>query len=183
MDLNNRPRRFELRDRTSQAHAELDAVVGEWATVENYKHYLARYAAFRVPLERAIQEFGYAEVFGGWSPKLIALDIEQDLRDFAIDSIEQVEAPTIRTVSEALGVAYVIEGSSLGAKLLAGRAAELGLTRDRGARHLAVQSEILSWREFLAALEVSQEFDIEQAAVAADATFAMALNAFGKEKR
>lgn len=182
MDLHNRPRRFELRDETSQAHSDLDTLIGTWKTQADYHRYVVHTAAFRIPVEQALSGHIAAAPFKAWSPQVLTSELEQDLSDLALPLPAPLGSPEITNRSEALGVAYVMEGSSLGAKLLIKRANELGFTESYGARHLAEQASSNSWRHFLAVLEGQEGFDLGQAAAAARATFALALKAFEKEQ-
>ncbi len=89
-----------------------------------------------------------------------------------------------RSISEALGVAYVLEGSRLGAKLLFRRAISLGFGAEHGARHLSVQSRGADcWKSYIAALEAAEPFDPDAAVAAASATFGLALDAFRRAAR
>ena len=69
----------------------------------------------------------------------------------------------------ALGLAYVLEGSALGARLLDRQARALGLDAGFGARHLAAQTaDLAAWHTFLGALEAADPFDLDAASIAAD---------------
>jgi heme oxygenase len=73
----------------------------------------------------------------------------------------------------------VLEGASLGARVLIQRAEALGLGASFGARHLALQCNRLNdWRAFLDILEAADGFDIERATSASLAAFAIAADAF-----
>ena len=77
------------------------------------------------------------------------------------------------------GALYVLEGSSLGARILFKRAQALGLSAAFGARHLALLSgSIDGWRSFLDRLEGADPFGLELAVTASHATFALARTAF-----
>jgi heme oxygenase len=79
----------------------------------------------------------------------------------------------------ALGVAYVLEGSALGARLLARRAAALGFDADHGARHLARQtSDMDRWKRFLGELDAIPAEDREQVIAGAASAFDFALAAY-----
>ncbi len=65
---------------------------------------------------------------------------------------------------EALGVLYVTEGASLGAKILVTRARRLGCSDNYGARHLASQAASLaSWRRIVDVLETEELDDCARA--------------------
>lgn len=79
----------------------------------------------------------------------------------------------------ALGVAYVLEGSALGAQLLARRAAKLGFDAEHGARHLARQTNDMDrWKRFLGELDAVAAEDQEQVIAGAASAFDFALTAY-----
>ena len=87
--------------------------------------------------------------------------------------------PAVLETGALLGTLYVLEGSTLGARLLVRRAAALGLDETNGAEHLKKQSSDLgNWNAFAALLDSAEDVDDEMMARAAMATFAHALNAF-----
>ncbi len=165
-------RRFALRERTTDAHASLDATVGPLADADAYARYLRGLHAFRVPAERALAT-------ARWSPAPLAALIAADMADLGVTPRAEVALAAPQGASGELGLAYVLEGSALGARLLHRQALALGLEADRGARHLAEQTRDLDgWRAFLAALEAVDPFDLERAVAAAAAGFAAAERAF-----
>lgn len=104
--------------------------------------------------------------------------LRRDLEDFQASPLHASFAlPATPDAAHAIGMLYVIEGSNLGAALLAPRAQALGLSDQFGARALAAQADALDeWRDFLAVLESTaltpaEELDCAQAA---RATFAAA---------
>ena len=165
-------RRFDLRARTSAAHAALDASVGPLSGPTAYARYLRGLLAFRGPAERALAA-------AAWAPAPLAPLIAADMDDLGVRPVEEVALAAPDGASAQLGLAYVLEGSALGARLLHRQALDLGLDAGHGARHLAAQTRDLDgWRGFLAALEAAEPFDAEAAARAAEAGFAAAGRAF-----
>ena len=170
-------RRFALRDRTAATHAALDRRVGELDTIERYARYLRGMYGFREPIETALAEITLPDWFAGWRPIAVAATILADLADLgdAAGATPPAALPQMRDPSSLLGVLYVLEGASLGARLLYGRARELGMSDRYGARHLALQAQSAeSWRRFLALLGSAPTFDLDGAVDAALATFAVA---------
>ncbi len=95
------------------------------------------------------------------------------------------EAAPRLPLPEALGWLYVVEGSNMGAAILAKEAVRLGLSDEFGARHLAGHADGrgLHWRRFTAALDAvaltpDEDLRAEAAAVAA---FAHVLDLVGQE--
>ena len=84
----------------------------------------------------------------------------------------------LRAVPGVLGTTYVLEGSTLGAKLLYRRAQALGLTDTFAARHLAQQATANRWVPFLDLLEREPDLDMEAVIHAATVLFELARRAF-----
>jgi heme oxygenase (biliverdin-IX-beta and delta-forming) len=162
-------RRFALRAETAQAHATLDAAVGDIAEARAYARYLRGLHAFRAPVEQA-----FAGAPG--APLAIAALIEQDMQ--AVGVMPQPPSPPFELPDDAsarLGIAYVLEGSALGARVLRRQAASLGLDP----RHLAAQTgDPLGWAAFCARLDSAENYDPATAARAARSALAVALAAF-----
>lgn len=165
-------RRLALRAETADAHAALDAAVGSLSSLDAYRRYLSGLHAFRVTAEG--QAAGAA-----WEPQALAGAIEADMADLETLPRDPVAFGAGSGASAALGLAYVLEGSALGARLLQREATGLGLGADFGARHLAAQTaDRTRWPAFCVALEAAPGFDPEAAADAARRAFAAALRAF-----
>jgi len=179
--MNEAVNRFALRDRTRGDHERLDALVGHFGDGNSYTRYLEGMAAFRAPVERALLRADLAQDIGDWQPAFISAELAQDLRDLgrnAVATDEDFLMPSDR--DGLLGVLYVLEGSSLGARVLARRAAALGFTAGHGARHLAAQTaRPQAWPQFVALLDTIGPMGVERAVEAARTTFAAAINAFG----
>lgn len=165
-------RRFALRSRTAAAHASLDASVGPLDSRDAYARYLRGLLAFRAPAEAALAG-------AGWTPAPLAGLIAADMADLGISPRDTVAVAAPAGGSAALGLAYVLEGSALGARLLDRQARALGLDAGFGARHLAAQTaDLAAWHAFLGALEAADPFNLDAASAAADAAFAAAESAF-----
>lgn len=171
--------RFHLRQQTAEAHARLDAAVGEFDSRESYGRYLHALLAFREPIETAL---GRATLPDDFKPRDIAQAIRADMIDLGIDppgDTQPAARTSLNTPSAVLGTLYVLEGSALGARLLYKRAQELGFTAGFGARHLAQQAgDRESWPKFLALLERHPSSESEATARASIAAFELALDAF-----
>lgn len=172
-------RRFELRNRTREGHERLDAAVGAFATLEEYRRYVGCLAIFRTAMERRTSNVVWP-LGWRWHPTEISGPLELDAIDLRLPSAAHARAEIgLSDSSDLLGALYVLEGSTLGACLLRQRAIGLGLHDDFGARHLArLTADPVQWRSFLILLEEAQEFDLERAAAAANAVFQFALRCF-----
>lgn len=164
-------RRFVLRAETAVAHAELDAKVGPLDTGAAYRRYLRGIHAFREAAEGVLAG-------AAWQPLPLARVIADDMADLGIVA----RAPVVLDVSgpsEELGLAYVLEGSALGARLLWRQAQDLGFDDRAGARHLAQQAgDRARWPAFCAVLDAAPDYDGAAAARAAARAFRAALTAF-----
>lgn len=171
-------RRWVLRERTAQAHAAVDAAIGSFSDRTSYERYLTQIYRFRVPIEAALGRVAWPAAIGSWRPRAIGHLIAADLSDLGLP-LPPVDAPALHLDGDGLmGVLYVLEGSSLGSKLLLRRAEALGFSASFGARHLAEASDAGSWRDFLGLLEGQHDVDLEAATAASLATFQAAAAAF-----
>ena len=173
-------RRWLLRERTAEAHAAVDAAIGSFSDRTSYGRYLQQIYAFRMPIERALDGFAWPSKFGTWRAKAIGELIEADLADLGLDVPDILSCGLDLDGDGLLGVLYVLEGSSLGSRLLYRRAEALGLSAQFGARHLAYASGPESWRDFLGLLETQDELDLEETTAASLATFRAAQAAFAQ---
>ncbi|WP_422369963.1 biliverdin-producing heme oxygenase [Hoeflea sp.] len=170
--------RSALRDSTSPLHKNLDEVVGDFGSEKGYMAYVRRTHRFRHTIESAINE----DDAGGWALDRIANLASMDIADLGIDVMPERELNvSFDCPARRLGASYVLEGSSLGARLLLRRAEALGMTADLGARHLARQaSDPRRWRMFLTVLEQLPEDKHEAALAAARDTFRLALSIYSE---
>lgn len=171
--------RSALRDATSDLHDRLDSQVGSFADLDAYRRYLAGTWRFRSALEPAL------DPVQGWQSQPIVPLIAADMADLDLcDGNAPSGAPGWSGDAALLGVHYVVEGSSVGARLLLRRAGQLGLDGTRGARHLAGQAaDTGRWPRFLALLDQSQGVDHARAAEAARETFALAISMYASNDR
>jgi heme oxygenase len=101
-----------------------------------------------------------------------------DCADVGVPEVEAMSTSVDCAGDARLGVAYVLEGSTLGASLLIRSAAELGFDANHGARHLARQVDRrANWTTFVGYLEGRQDLDMTKVIEAANATFLFALSA------
>lgn len=172
--------RFALRELTRDDHERLDALVGAFSNTDAYRRYLEGMTAFRGAIERELARVDYPDGFGDWRPGFILSELEQDLRDLGRDTPDAAQTFDLPDDRESLlGVLYVLEGSSLGARLLVRRAAALGFSAEHGARHLAAQTaRPESWGAFVALLDGIAPVGLERAGAAARRTFQAAIDAF-----
>lgn len=167
--------RSALRARTASSHQELDQAVGHFGDLASYGAFAINSFRFRQGVEAAL-----ADAPPGWAVDPLAPVIARDLTDLDLNVPPSAPAPAIDTSAQRLGAAYVLEGSSLGARLLVREAKKLGLSEIFGARHLAQQAgDHDRWRRFMAELETTPASHDEVIA-AAEATFRFALSIYAK---
>lgn len=172
-------RRFLLRERTSDRHAAVDAAVGSFRTLVHYKTYLQGLLAFRMPLDDQLLSCPFPEAFGDWRPEAISPLIVEDMKDLALVPKKAEVAISLGLDLESLlGTLYVLEGSTLGARILYRRAVELGLDGTYGARHLQGQAASAGFSRFLHVLDTAPDVDMTRVIRASDLTFEWAEKAF-----
>lgn len=174
-------RRHVLRQRTLEAHQQVDAAVGTFDSHFAYARYLTGQLAFRRCVEEALARTDWPAVFGAWRPLTVAPLITQDMDDLGLRDEEPRLSPLRLEAGDVIGTVYVLEGSGLGARVLRQRAERLGFTAGHGARHLAVQAGNQDgWREFLRLIEAAEPFEMERTVAAAQAAFDAAGGAFAR---
>ncbi len=177
-------RRFLVRDRTSLSHAKVEAAVGSFGTLEAYKRYLRGSYLFRTMLDEQLTDVCWPPQLSLWTlPDRLTGLMRQDMQDLDMEPPLPV-APTSRSMmgsdlENLLGTLYVVEGSSLGARVLYRRAQSLGLSGEFGARHLAAQAQSSErWKRLLELLEAAPELDLDRTVEASRATFVAVERAF-----
>ena len=158
--------RWRLRDATSDAHARLDATVGDaFADATGYSAFLRGMQCFVAAAAGVTRDPALADSQAA---------LRADLADLGLDAA----APILLARADdaaALGWRYVAAGSSLGARVLLPRALGLGFDGAHGARYLALQASSPAWRELVTTLDAVDTAHEAAAAIAgAHAAFACA---------
>ena len=175
-------RRWLLRNATASLHEVVDNAVGTFTTLDEYRRYLPAQFRFRQSIEQHLLAQAWPGYVRSWRPVLIASEIAADMHDLGLAPAAHMPVALSSDADALMGIAYVLEGSGLGARVLYKRAQALGLTANYGARHLAVQAASPdSWRDFLALLEDAEPLDMERVAQASMMTFRHAESAFKGE--
>lgn len=168
-------RRSLLRESIRDDHQRLDDMIGLPDTAESYRRYVACVGGFRIKAEEALVTAARANMFGVWRPTCLTAAIAQDFEDLDLSPSPVDPLAEPHSVSEALGMAYVLEGSSLGAKFIAARASRLGYDGAFGARHLQIQAGASeNWKNFTDLLEAVEDYQAETVCAAARRVFAHA---------
>ncbi len=168
--------RHILRAGTSALHHQLDSAVGEFDSRASYADYVQKTHRFRAAIEAGLGSNREVE----WNVDPVADLAANDLGDLGVPVLAGAQfSMSNLTQASRLGALYVLEGSSLGARLLLRRAEALGLSADFGARHLARQaSDHQRWRSFLGELESVPAELQDHALSAAESVFAFALSIY-----
>lgn len=137
--------RWRLRDATAAAHARVDARVGDFHDVAGYAAFLRGMHGF-VRCARAVL---------GDVDDLVACEAAL-VDDLAV--LGHAPAGSDCDVQPTRGMAglgwrYVVAGSSLGARVLLRRAADLGFDERHGARYLALHARGDAWTALLGTLD------------------------------
>ncbi|KQN69714.1 MULTISPECIES: biliverdin-producing heme oxygenase [unclassified Devosia] len=165
--------RSALKERTAALHHQLDQQVGEFTAQDDYADYVTRSYLFRAAIEPRLAG-------DGWQSPLLADVMAQDLADLgrSVPKTQTSETPRANR-GERLGMLYVLEGSSVGARLLLRRAKAIGFSEDFGARHLGRQAgDIARWPQFLSVLEQTPAGEHEDVLRASEDAFRLALDAY-----
>ncbi|MCL6684417.1 biliverdin-producing heme oxygenase [Sphingomonas alba] len=170
--------RFVLKAATDDVHRELDDRLSQLnlATAEDYGRFLGFQARTVPAIEGALAAAGLASLVTGWEQGRRSEALRSDLSSLGQPMPQPAAPPSISTTAEALGAAYVLEGSRLGGRVLRGRVGK-GLP----ARFLG-EGQHNSWPHVVAALDrlLGSEADLDAAKQAARRTFAFFLDAAGE---
>lgn len=168
-----------LREATRVAHAQLDAMMqGGFADKAAYVAYLRGMHAFVACLAPVLQSGLQAGT--GWRLPDWQAYLDDDLAFFGVRPLP-AEGVSAVSASHALGMLYVLEGSSLGARVLLRQARAAGHGEHAGASFLHAHADGEAghrWPRFLALLE-ARDGDGEVVGDACDGAIA----AFGLARR
>jgi heme oxygenase len=174
-----RPVAALLRERTAVAHARLDALLAiDEATLDlaYYRKLLAALYGFVAPWETALHAALEDIDEPAFADRRHRARLERDLQVLGIDPATLPRAarlPELATPAAALGSAYVLEGSTLGGKLISGIVSRrLGFSALHGCAYFAGYGDRTGamWLSFRTHLETrvppSQHDDAVRGAVA-----------------
>ncbi|MBH3413787.1 biliverdin-producing heme oxygenase [Pseudomonas putida] len=152
------PLLLALREGTRDCHKSLEARLPFFSPSfdsADYRRLLQAYYGFHLPLEHCLSDYQGRERHK--APTLVRDLLALGLSEADIGALPLCQAlPAIRDEASALGVMYVLEGSTLGGQVLKRAMAErLGIGHDSGAAFLDVYGERTGsyWRSFLERLD------------------------------
>ncbi|HEX8360290.1 MAG TPA: biliverdin-producing heme oxygenase [Longimicrobium sp.] len=184
--LRTRPAILDLlRDRTRAAHERAEEalpLLDPALDRTRYRAILAAFWGFHAALEprlRAVQGLGALELDAGRRRKLPLL--EADLRVLGEDPARLPvagEVPRVDGVAAALGVMYVLEGATLGGRVISRHLASLGIGPETGGAFFGGYGDATGemWKAFAAAIGAYAEAHPEstdEMVKAADETFTL----------
>jgi heme oxygenase len=145
-----------LRAATADLHAAVDArFSGSFESVATYAAFLAALASALVPLERALEASGIGRALPDWPRRRRADVLLADLAILGATLPALAQPPDVRGEARQFGVAYVLEGSRLGGKLLLRRALGHADPSVRAATGYLSQGTGDLWPSFIAQLDTS----------------------------
>lgn len=160
-----------LRDGTAAAHERVDAVFARFDLSDrrDYAAFLGAHAEAMLPFEAALDAADPDRVVPDWRDRRRGDLLRADLAELGM---EQADAPFPRfgsDVAAAAGTIYVLEGSRMGARLLARRVGP-----DLPARFLNAHQSPDIWRKLLSRLDflLDEPASIQTAVEAATECFA-----------
>ncbi|MEF7616541.1 biliverdin-producing heme oxygenase [Aquincola sp. MAHUQ-54] len=181
-----RPLHARLRSATADDHGQLENLLDLLAEPLSYIRYVAvlmRFHGFHRVWEPALARVLQDEAF--LQPRQRLPLIEQDLRELDIDDLDIEALPIVpeaaqlcRTEAAALGSLYVMEGSTLGGRMISRRLAESAdWSPPQGLRYFNPYGDATGerWRETLARLEAAPPEHHAAIVAGAQATFALLL--------
>ena len=154
-DSNRSSLRDRLRDATADAHARLDVQLDrlDLARLADYRDFLDLSASALLPLEAALVGAGVERIFADWPLRARSRAILDDLERVG-GNPHPLASPGCVGLADVLGAMYVLEGSRLGAKVLARRASSSADPVVAGATaYLRHGAGLHLWPSFLAILE------------------------------
>lgn len=169
-----------LRSETRPYHERLErtlAVFERVRSVEDYRALLARFYGIYAPLEARLAPGAGAHAGRLRKTEALARDLRAlGLRDEEIAALPRCEGlPRVDSRARLLGYMYVLEGASLGGRIVSRHVREaLGVGPEEGGAFFAGYGERTGemWREFAAALEAGDPRDEAEVVGAAVETFA-----------
>ena len=170
-----------LRGETNELHRELDAIAGGFSSHADYARFLQGTFRHRAPVETSLVASA-AGARSAWHPRQLLPMLEQDLEDLMAPRPPADPFRLSNDMASFLGAAYVLEGSTLGARILVKEADALGFGPEIGARYLSAQASSLdSWRDLLVELDRLDRQQWDAAARSARSVFTHAIQAFSPE--
>lgn len=159
-----------LREKTAALHDQVDAAFGRFdiATRAGYRALLAAHARAVPAFEAALEP--WSDILPDWPARTRSAALFADLHALGTDpaAIDSLAVPAVASPAAAFGVAYVLEGSRLGGKVIAKQ-----LPADLPRAYLAARQPAGSWPSLMREANrcVTTTNEQEAALAAAENTF------------
>lgn len=119
--------------------------MSERLRLDQYVHALRLLAAFHYELEPSIDRFGSRDI--AFVPR--ASRLHEDLRHFAVTPMQDVAFPEVLDLDAAFGAAYVLQGASLGGRVIEPHVRSVLGLESRGTRYfVGSDATIREWDAF-----------------------------------
>lgn len=182
----------DLRQATASRHRKLDAALGAAGYFDDrasYCRFLERAWQFQSAMELALERAGAPVFIPDWARRRRAPLLERDLAALEVQlPSTAISHPTLlvaRDEAAVLGSAYVLEGATLGGKVLLSRIAPMGFHATHGGAYLNGYGPAHGalWRAFLERLAARDAAGISRstAMAAACEVFDLAAAIYGAE--
>lgn len=188
-DVSSKPvsRREHLKQATLALHRRVEQIVdgrGYFADRSAYGRWLLASLDFHRAAYTRVCPATIAQCLGADGVARRFDFLERDLADLglAVPPSKENAVAGSADAAETLGVLYVTEGASLGARVLYTRVRDLGLDASNGAAFLGSQAhDMAAWRRFVGALDAFEGTPDEEKRLvqASCATFELAAAHFG----
>jgi heme oxygenase (biliverdin-IX-beta and delta-forming) len=153
--------RHLMRTETAADHAKVDAYFAPLIAAGDagYRDFLRLSAIALCPLEHALAEAGVEALLPDWRERSRSSALLADLSELGVPHPPFSDTPRLRGEANIFGVVYVLEGSRLGAEVLARRllSSEESRTAPLPLRYLRHGAGKPLWRTFIDRLEASVE--------------------------
>ncbi|MCQ4297950.1 biliverdin-producing heme oxygenase [Pseudomonas stutzeri] len=115
--------RARLRQATATLHEQVDSAFSGFALdqPDDYRRFLRAHARVLNATELSLERAGIAELLDDWPTRARRHALLADLAELDCPSPPPLQAPQISGIASCWGVAYVLEGSRLGGRVLARR--------------------------------------------------------------
>jgi heme oxygenase len=140
----------ELKNQTRPQHDSVEgnpfgkAMMAGTMSLEQYKEFLQKFYGFHLSLEQALADFNWSEVGIDFDERRKIAFLEQDLRALGLTDADIAllpkadDLPPMKSIEEAVGVMYVMEGSTLGGQIQARQVQKMfGFGAENGAAYFS----------------------------------------------
>ncbi len=166
--------RARLRQATAPLHEQVDAAFSDFSLEQpdDYRRFLRAHSRVLSAAEIALERAGFAALLDDWPLRVRRHALWADLAELECPSPAALSIPSLNDFASCWGVAYVLEGSRLGGRVLARRVRQANQTVP--IRYLEHGEVARLWPAFLARLEQhAASYAWEPMLLAAEQTFAL----------